>query len=102
MTPVQLKDAHTQGRLTRCAGSLLSLLIVLRKSRDLDSIIDLRLSVGRLFQDFRGLARDEEIPQEEIDDAPDEGSDRASSQPPSLCLAAPRGRSRWFTRLVRW
>lgn len=69
MTPVQLKDAHTQGRLTRSAGSLLSLLIVLRKSRDLDSIIDLRLSVGRLFQDFRGLARDEEIPQVEIDDA---------------------------------
>jgi type VI secretion system protein ImpK len=69
MTSVQVKDAHAQGRLTRCAGSLLSLLIVLRKSRDLDSMTDLRLAVGRLFQDFRGQARGEEISQQEIDDA---------------------------------
>lgn len=69
MTQVQLKDDPAQGRLTRCAGSLLSLLIVLRKSRDLDSITDLRLAVGRHFQEFRGQARDEEIPPQDIDDA---------------------------------
>jgi len=67
MTPVQVKDS--QGQLTRCAGSLLSLLIVLQRSRDLDSFTDLGLAVGRLFQDFRRLARDEDIPGQEIDDA---------------------------------
>lgn len=69
MKPVQVRDANTQGRLTRCAGSLLSLLIVLRRSRDLDSFTDLRLTIERLCHDFRIQARDEGVSGEEIDDA---------------------------------
>jgi type VI secretion system protein ImpK len=69
MKSAQARAAKAQGRLTRCAGSLLSLLIILRRSRDLDSFRDLKLTVERLFHDFRSHARDEEIPGEEIADA---------------------------------
>ena len=69
MKPAQVRAAQAQGRLTRCAGSLLSLLLILRRSRDLDSFSDLKLTVERLFHDFRSQARDEEINGEEIDDA---------------------------------
>jgi type VI secretion system protein ImpK len=64
MTSVQARQ--TQGRLTRCAGSLLSLLIVLRRSRDLDGFVDLRQTVDRLFREFANQARDEGATTEEI------------------------------------
>lgn len=69
METAQERASQAQGRLTRCAGSLLSLLIILRRSRDLDSFSDLRQTVERLFREFRNQARDEEVSGEEIDDA---------------------------------
>lgn len=49
----------TRGRLVRCAGALLSLLIVLRRSRDLDRFTDLRPTIDRQFAEFRREAGDE-------------------------------------------
>lgn len=69
MNPAQQQADQIGGRLTRCAGSLLSLLIVLRRSKDLDSFSDLRPTIDRVFSDFRNLARDEKVSGEEIDDA---------------------------------
>jgi type VI secretion system protein ImpK len=64
-----VQSIQTQGRLTRCAGSLLSLLIVLRRNKDLNSFTDLRGNIDHLFRDFRNQARDEGVSGEEIDDA---------------------------------
>ena len=69
MRPIKKRAAEAQGRLARCAGSLLSLLIILRRSRDLDSFSDLRHTVEQLFHEFRSQARDEEVSGEEIDEA---------------------------------
>jgi len=63
------RRTRSKGRLTRHAGSLLSLIIVLRRSRDLDSFKDLRRTVDRLFQDFRLQARDAGVASDEIADA---------------------------------
>ena len=69
MTATPMSESHAQGRLTRCAGSLLSLLFVLRRNRDLDGFTDLRLTVDRLFHEFRNQARHEGISTEAINDA---------------------------------
>jgi len=92
MTPTQGEDSRSQGRLTRCAGSLLSLLIVLRRSRDLDSFTDLRLTVDRLFHEFRNQARDEDIFPEDISDA---SYALAASFDEVLLLAAWDGKEAW-------
>ena len=69
MKPAQARAVQARGRLTRCAGSLLSLAIILKRSRDLDSFSDLRLTVDRLFHEFRSEARDEDLAAAEIDAA---------------------------------
>jgi len=62
-------SSEVEGQLARAAGSLLSLLIILRRSDDLDNFSDLRKTVERLFHEFRSQSRDEEVSGEEIADA---------------------------------
>ncbi len=69
MTTAQLQKQQVAGRMTRCAGSLLSLAIVLKRSRSLDDYTDLRQTVDRLFHEFRSQARDEGVTAGEIDAA---------------------------------
>lgn len=69
MSAMPEQAAGAAGRLTRCAGSLLSLAIVLKRTRDLDSLPDLRSTVDRLFHEFRSKARDEGAGGGEIDAA---------------------------------
>lgn len=65
------RDEHQEapGRLADAAGPLLSLIIVLKRTAELDQLTDLRGTVDRLIQEFRSRARDEEIPAADIDDA---------------------------------
>lgn len=58
-----------RGRLADAAGGLLSLIVVLRRSQNLDSFADLRKTVERLFGEFRSKARDAGCVQGDIDDA---------------------------------
>lgn len=69
MSQTEKQTRESQGRLARCAGSLLSLLIILRRSPDLDQFSDLRQTVERLIHEFRSSARDESISPELIGDA---------------------------------
>jgi type VI secretion system protein ImpK len=69
MTATHGREGAAAGRLTRAAGSLLSLAIVLKRSRDLDNYPDLRQTVDRLFHEFRVQARDEGVSAAEIDAA---------------------------------
>lgn len=57
------------GRLADAAGPLLSLIIVLRRTAELDQLTDLRGTVDRLIQEFRSRSRDEGVPAADIDDA---------------------------------
>jgi type IV/VI secretion system ImpK/VasF family protein len=68
-TEAPASAGETRGRLAAAAGPLLSLLIVLRRSRQLDAVSDLRGTVDRLFQEFRSRGRDDGFNLEEIDDA---------------------------------
>ncbi|MFC1573523.1 type IVB secretion system protein IcmH/DotU [Candidatus Eisenbacteria bacterium] len=81
-----------QGRLTRSAGSLLSLLIILRRSRDLDSFSDLKRTIERLFHDFRSQARDEGVSAEQIEDA---SYALAASFDEALLSASWEGKEAW-------
>lgn len=69
MNTTQKRATAAAGRLTRCAGSLLSLAIVLKRTADLDSYPDLRSTVDRLFHEFRSQARDEGASGAEVDAA---------------------------------
>lgn len=57
------------GRIADAAGSLLSLIIVLRRTPNLDDLKDLRHTVDRMLLDFRSRLRDEGVPPADIDDA---------------------------------
>jgi type VI secretion system protein ImpK len=56
-------------RLADHAGSLLSLILLLRRSTDLDQFRDLRLTVERLIAEFRAKARDDGASGTDVDDA---------------------------------
>ena len=56
-------------RLADAAGSLLSLILLLRRSTDLDQFKELRLTVERLIGDFRARARDQGASGADVDDA---------------------------------
>lgn len=58
-----------RGRLADAAGQLLSLIVVLRRSQNLDSFQDLRRTVEKLFGEFRSRARDAGCAPGDIDDA---------------------------------
>ena len=58
-----------KGRLADAAGGLLSLIVVLRRSQNLDTFADLRRTVERMFGEFRSKARDAGCVQGDIDDA---------------------------------
>ena len=92
MTASATADSRTRGRLTRCAGSLLALLIVLRRSHDLDSFSDLRLTVDREFHGFRSQARDEGAPAADVDDA---SYALAAAFDEALLSASWQGRGAW-------
>lgn len=56
-------------RLADHAGSLLSLILLLRRSTDLDQFKDLRLTVERLIAEFRARSRDDGASGTDVDDA---------------------------------
>jgi type VI secretion system protein ImpK len=56
-------------RIASLAGPLFSLMIVLRRARDLDTIPDLQVTVVRLIEEFRHRATDCGIPSQTIQDA---------------------------------
>lgn len=62
-------DAPVRPRLADAAGGLLSLIVLLRRTPDLDGLRDLRMTVERLIAEFRGRARDQGAPQADVDDA---------------------------------
>jgi type IV/VI secretion system ImpK/VasF family protein len=63
------KASVRTGKLADAAGSLLSLIIVLRRTERLDDLKDLRGTVDRMLLEFRSRSRDEGVPSGEIDDA---------------------------------
>ncbi len=56
-------------RLADAAGSLLSLILLLRRSNDPDQFKELRLTVERLIGDFRTRSRDQGATVTDVDDA---------------------------------
>lgn len=84
--------AQERGRLAAAAGPLLSLLIVLRRNRDLDRLSDLRPTVDRLFQEFRARAREEGFTLDEVDDA---SYALAAAFDESVLTARWEGRDEW-------
>ncbi len=69
MNPETTAGTDRTGRLARAAAPLLSLLILLRRSRDLDAFAELPQTVDQTFQEFRQAARQEGVPAQDIDDA---------------------------------
>lgn len=57
------------GKIADAAGSLLSLIIVLRRTANLDELKDLRGTVDRMMHDFRSRLRDEGVAPVDIDDS---------------------------------
>lgn len=58
-----------RGRLADAAGSILSLIVVLRRSQNLDAFGELRRTVEKMFTEFRSRARDVGCSPGDIDDA---------------------------------
>jgi type VI secretion system protein ImpK len=68
--PKDARKAVTRsGKLTDAAGPLLSLIIVLRRTTNLDDLKDLRGTVDRMILEFRSRTRDEAVSAVDIDDA---------------------------------
>jgi type VI secretion system protein ImpK len=82
-----------RGKLTAAAGPLLSLLVVIRRSRDLDALSGLRATVDRLFQDFRNQARNAGIA---LGDADDAAYALAAAFDEALLTARWSGREEWL------
>jgi type IV/VI secretion system ImpK/VasF family protein len=58
-----------RGRLADAAGPLLSMVIVLRRTVNLDALSDLRNTIERMILEFRSRLRDQSVPAIDIDDA---------------------------------
>jgi type VI secretion system protein ImpK len=71
MTPVAMRSRARSGqkRVASLAGPLFSLMIVLRRTPNLDALVGLRETVVRLFEDFRGRSQAEGIAHDDVDDA---------------------------------
>ncbi len=61
-------DAGAAGALVAASGPLLSLIIVLRRAKDLDAFGDIRGTVARLVEDLRTRARMERMNPRDVDD----------------------------------
>jgi type IV/VI secretion system ImpK/VasF family protein len=67
--PARAAREEVTPRLADHAGSLLSLILLLRRSTDLDQFRDLRLTIERLIAEFRAKARDDGASGTDVDDA---------------------------------
>jgi len=68
-TPAPKAGATTRGQLADAAGPLLSLIIVLKRTKSLDDLPDLRAKVEKMILEFRSRLRDQAVPPGDIDDA---------------------------------
>ena len=82
----------TGGKLAAAAGPMLSMIFVLRKSRDLDRHPDLHGKVVQAFEDFRRQARDAGVPPGDLDDA---SYALAATLDETMLLASWAGRDQW-------
>ncbi|MCA9727093.1 MAG: type IVB secretion system protein IcmH/DotU [Candidatus Eisenbacteria bacterium] len=80
------------GKLAAAAGPMLSMIFVLRKSRDLDRHPDLHGKVVQAFEDFRRHARDGGVPAGDLDDA---SYALAATLDETMLLANWAGRDQW-------
>jgi len=86
----QMKGA--EGKLAAAAGPILSMIFVLRKSRDLDRHPDLHGKVVQSFEDFRRQARDAGVSPTDLDDA---SYALAATLDETMLLANWSGRDQW-------
>jgi type IV/VI secretion system ImpK/VasF family protein len=80
------------GKIAAAAGPLLSMIFVLRKSRDLDRHPDLHGKVVQAFEDFRRQARDAGVSGSDLDDV---SYALAATLDETMLLASWSGRDQW-------
>jgi type VI secretion system protein ImpK len=68
-SPKAQESPKAHGKLADAAGPILSLIIVLKRARDLDSFTDLRTKVEKMILEFRSRLRDKEVSALDIDDS---------------------------------
>lgn len=92
VTQVPVRARARSGHLAAAAGSLLSMLFVLKKSRDLNRHPDLHGKVVAAIEEFRRNARDAGVPAQDLDDAT---YALAAAFDETMLLAVWSGRDQW-------